>query len=93
MTDVAIMLDIMIGADPLDNLTLEAVPYYPKEGYLAEVVGKDSLKGMKLGMPWYYWNASAVSSTLLLEYQSTNLESSLSIHLDSGSCTKAELPS
>lgn len=72
VADVAIMLDIMVGADPLDNLTLEAVPHYPKDGYLAEVVSKDSLKGMKLGVPWYYWNASAVSQGCLGPRRSAN---------------------
>ncbi|KAH8888545.1 amidase signature enzyme, partial [Thozetella sp. PMI_491] len=56
MADVALMLDIMAGADPLDNLTFEALGHYPEKGYSAEVVGKDALKGMKLGVPWHpYW--------------------------------------
>ncbi|KAK3077257.1 hypothetical protein LTS18_010798, partial [Coniosporium uncinatum] len=49
MADVAMMLDIMIGVDPYDNLTFEALAHYPKKGYSAELVEKCALKGMKLG--------------------------------------------
>ncbi|KAH6957759.1 amidase signature domain-containing protein [Ilyonectria sp. MPI-CAGE-AT-0026] len=57
MKDVAILFDIMAGADRFDNSTFDALSYYPKAGYSAEVVGKDALRGMKLGLPWNpYWS-------------------------------------
>ncbi|KAK3078979.1 hypothetical protein LTS18_006058, partial [Coniosporium uncinatum] len=56
MADVAMMLDIMIGVDPYDNLTFEALAHYPKKGYRAELSKECALKGMKLGVPWDpYW--------------------------------------
>ena len=53
--DVALLLDVMAGADRYDNLTFEALGHYPKNGYTAEVLSKDSLRGMKLGLPWNPW--------------------------------------
>lgn len=62
MKDVAILFDIMAGADRFDNSTFDALSYYPKAGYSAEVVGKDALQGMKLGLPWNpYWSTIGVS--------------------------------
>ncbi|KIV91474.1 hypothetical protein PV10_06010 [Exophiala mesophila] len=54
--DAAILLDIMKGIDSRDNLTFEAAGKYPTDGYTSHVVGKDALRGMKLGVPWEaYW--------------------------------------
>lgn len=62
MKDVSIMLDIMAGPDRYDNLTYEAVGQVPDNGYLPEVTGKQSLRGMKLGLLWNpYWATGAVS--------------------------------
>lgn len=62
MKDVAILFDIMAGADRYDNSTFDALSYYPKAGYSAEVVSKDALRGMKLGLPWNpYWSTISVS--------------------------------
>ncbi|KAH7038380.1 amidase signature domain-containing protein [Microdochium trichocladiopsis] len=56
MKDVSILLDIMVGADKYDNLTLTGVGSYPEKGYASKVVKKQALKGMKLGLPWFpYW--------------------------------------
>jgi amidase len=61
MKDVSILLDIMIGTDRQDNLTLTAVDQYPKSGYRSKVVTKHALKGMKFGMPWNpYWGTNGV---------------------------------
>ena len=61
--DSAILLDIMIGTDKYDNLTYQAVGHYPEDGYTARVVGKDALRGMKLGLPWKaYWKSNSVCS-------------------------------
>lgn len=55
--DVAIMLDIMAGADKYDNATWNALGHHPEDGYASQVVGKESLKGLKLGLPWHpYWS-------------------------------------
>jgi amidase len=63
MPDVAALMDILVGFDPLDNMTFEAVPHHPQHGYLAEIVGKESLQGMKFGVPWEpYWHSGSVSS-------------------------------
>ncbi|KAK7994278.1 amidase signature enzyme [Apiospora marii] len=62
MGDVAMMLDIMHGPDPRDNLTFQAIGRYPQEsrGYSAHVVDKSSLRGMKFGLPWDpYWSTNA----------------------------------
>lgn len=60
--DVAVMLDIMAGPDRLDNLTFDGLGRYPEDGYAAQVVGKDALLGMKLGLPWNpYWSTIGVS--------------------------------
>lgn len=50
--DVALLLDIMAGADQYDNLTFNALGHYPIDGYSANVLTKDTLKGMKIGLPW-----------------------------------------
>lgn len=61
--DVAIMLDIIAGPDRYDNLTFHSLGRHPKNGYAAEVVDKDALKGMKLGLPWNpYWSTWGVSA-------------------------------
>lgn len=61
--DAAILLDMMAGPDRHDNLTFEAIDHIPGKGYAAEVVSKDGLKGMKLGVPWYpYWATNGVRS-------------------------------
>lgn len=65
MGDVAVMLDIVRGPDPKDNLTFQAVGNYPEgsDGYAAHVGDKTSLRGMKLGLPWDpYWSTNAVSA-------------------------------
>ncbi|KAL4955795.1 amidase signature domain-containing protein [Aspergillus filifer] len=60
MKDVAILLDIMAGPDRYDNLTFQAIGHYPEAGYAAEVAGKDTLPGLKLGLPWDpYWSTNA----------------------------------
>ncbi|KAK8072768.1 hypothetical protein PG996_006116 [Apiospora saccharicola] len=62
MTDVAMMLDIMHGPDPRDNLTYQAVGECPEKsvGYTSHVADKSSLQGMKLGLPWDpYWSTNA----------------------------------
>ncbi|KAH7309742.1 amidase signature domain-containing protein [Stachybotrys elegans] len=60
MKDVSIMLDIMVGIDRYDNLTAEAIGHEPPNGYAAEVVDKQALRGMKLGLPWNpYWSTVA----------------------------------
>ena len=67
--DAAILLDIMKGADKYDNLTYQAIGHYPEDGYASKVVGKDALRGMKLGLPWAaYWKSNSVccTATLLL---------------------------
>lgn len=64
MKDVAILLDIMKGVDRHDNLTFEAAGHYPKDSYASQVVGKDALRGLKLGVPWEaYWASNGVRST------------------------------
>jgi len=56
MKDVSILLDIMVGTDTYDNLTLTAVGQPQANSYASKVVGKQALKGMKLGLPWFpYW--------------------------------------
>jgi amidase len=61
MKDVSILLDIMIGTDRLDNLTMTAVDQHPKSGYRSKVVKKHALKGMKFGLPWDpYWGTNGV---------------------------------
>ncbi|KAL3483369.1 amidase signature domain-containing protein [Aspergillus germanicus] len=60
MRDVAILLDIMVGADQYDNLTFQTIGHYPENGYAAEVVGKDALRGLKLGFLWDpFWSTNA----------------------------------
>ncbi|KAK1950836.1 amidase signature enzyme, partial [Colletotrichum sublineola] len=55
--DVSIMLDIMVGPDRYDNLTAEAIGHDPAKRYSAEIVGKEALRGMKLGLPWNpFWS-------------------------------------
>lgn len=55
------LLDIMSGPDRRDKLTFEAIGHQA-DSYSAEVVKKDALKGMKLGLPWDpYWSTLAVS--------------------------------
>lgn len=64
--DAAILLDIMKGIDSHDNLTFEAAGKYPTDGYTSHVVGKDALRGMKLGVPWEaYWASNGVRNPLL----------------------------
>ena len=59
MKDVALILDIISGYDRYDNLTSEA--RYSENGYTAQVVDKDALRGLKLGLPWYpYWSTIQV---------------------------------
>lgn len=59
--DVALLLDIMAGADQYDNLTFNTLGHYPADGYSANVLTKDALKGMKIGLPWNpYWSTNAV---------------------------------
>ncbi|KAK2044727.1 amidase signature enzyme, partial [Colletotrichum somersetense] len=63
MKDVSIMLDIMAGPDHYDNLTAEAIGHDPAKRYSAEVVGKEALRGMKLGLPWNpFWSTVGSSS-------------------------------
>ncbi|KAK7961904.1 amidase family protein [Apiospora aurea] len=58
--DVAVMLDIMHGTDPLDNLTFQAVGKHPVDGYTAHLANKSALRGMKFGIPWDpYWSTNA----------------------------------
>ncbi|KDN68537.1 hypothetical protein CSUB01_12472, partial [Colletotrichum sublineola] len=58
--DVSIMLDIMVGPDRYDNLTAEAIGHDPAKRYSAEIVGKEALRGMKLGLPWNpFWSTGA----------------------------------
>ncbi|KAI1080965.1 amidase signature domain-containing protein [Whalleya microplaca] len=52
MKDVALLLDIMAGPDQYDKLTWNGLGHYPADGYSAHVTNKESLKGMKLGLPW-----------------------------------------
>lgn len=62
MKDVSILLDIMVGLDKYDNLTRTAVERSPEDGYVSKLVGKQALKGMKFGLPWYpYWGTNGVS--------------------------------
>lgn len=62
ISDVAIIFDIIAGADPLDNLTYNALGHIPEDGYASRVVGQEALKGMKLGLPWNpYWATGGVS--------------------------------
>jgi amidase len=64
MEDCAIVLDIMAGLDPRDNLTAESVGRIPDKGYAAEIVDKKALEGMKLGLPWdNYWAKNGVSDS------------------------------
>ena len=59
--DVALLLDVMAGADQYDNLTFSALGQLPTNGYVAHVSSKDELKGMKIGLPWNpYWSTNAV---------------------------------
>ncbi|KAI1453757.1 amidase signature domain-containing protein [Annulohypoxylon moriforme] len=59
MKDVALLLDVMAGADRYDNLTWNALGKYPSGSYAAKVVKQDALKGMKLGIPWNpYWSTN-----------------------------------
>lgn len=61
MQDVSILLDIMIGTDRQDNLTLTSVNAYPESGYRSKIVDKNALKGMKFGLPWKpYWGTNGV---------------------------------
>ncbi|KAK8075530.1 hypothetical protein PG997_010193 [Apiospora hydei] len=58
--DVAVMLDIMRGPDPLDNLTFQAVGKYPVDGYTVHLTNRSALRGMKFGIPWDpYWSTNA----------------------------------
>ncbi|KAK7408461.1 hypothetical protein QQX98_009388 [Neonectria punicea] len=62
--DVALLLDVMSGPDVYDNLTFEALGHYPKDGFASWVKSKDSLKGMKLGLPWNpWWSTNAAINT------------------------------
>lgn len=66
MSDVALLMDIMSGPDRHDNLTFEAIGHQA-ESYSAQLVKKDALQGMKLGLPWDpYWSTIAVSYLPLL---------------------------
>ncbi|XXG99448.1 vacuolar membrane-associated protein iml1 [Hypoxylon texense] len=59
MADVALAMDILVGPDPHDNLTFDAIGHYPENGYASQIAGKDSLRGMKLGIPWDpYWSTN-----------------------------------
>ncbi|KAJ4296860.1 hypothetical protein N0V90_006908 [Kalmusia sp. IMI 367209] len=62
--DVALLLDVMAGADQYDNLTFSALGHFPSSGYTAEVTTKDALKGMRLGLPWNpYWSTNPSVNT------------------------------
>ncbi|KAK0663646.1 putative amidase [Lasiodiplodia hormozganensis] len=62
--DVALLLDVMAGADQYDNLTFSALGQLPTNGYVAHVSSKDDLKGMKIGLPWNpYWSTNAAINT------------------------------
>ena len=64
MNDVALLLDIMAGADQYDNLTWSGLGHYPEDGYSAQIKSQSNLKGMKLGLPWNpYWSTNPVSLT------------------------------
>ncbi|MAD86501.1 MAG: hypothetical protein CL912_26370 [Deltaproteobacteria bacterium] len=52
MADVALLLNIIAGADQHDNLTWTGLGKIPYEGYEAQIAGQSALKGMKLGLPW-----------------------------------------
>jgi amidase len=66
MADAALLLDIMVGSDRYDNLTFQAIGHYAEAGYAQEVVGKEALCGMKLGLPWDpYWSTNGVSLNLV----------------------------
>lgn len=65
------MLDIIAGPDRYDNLTFQSLGRHPSNGYAAEVVDKDALKGMKLGLPWNpYWSTWGVSESNVYSYES-----------------------
>jgi amidase len=56
----------MVGSDRYDNLTFQAIGHYAEAGYAQEVVGKEALCGMKLGLPWDpYWSTNGVSLNLV----------------------------
>jgi amidase len=64
VADVALLLDVMSGADRYDNLTFDSLGHIPVNGYSAEVVSKSALEGMKLGLPWNpYWSTNAAVNT------------------------------
>lgn len=58
---MALIFDIIAGADASDNLTISGLGRTPDSGYMSMVSTKDDLKGMKLGIPWHpYWATAGV---------------------------------
>ncbi|KEY64414.1 hypothetical protein S7711_08472 [Stachybotrys chartarum IBT 7711] len=65
MKDVSILLDIMVGTDRYDNLTFQAIGHEPEGNYASEIVGREALRGMKLGLLWNpYWSTGASNPAL-----------------------------
>ncbi|KAK4740320.1 hypothetical protein R3W88_004017 [Solanum pinnatisectum] len=49
VTDAVYMLDVIVGSDPRDEVTLEAAKYIPEGGYKQFLV-EDGLKGKRIGI-------------------------------------------
>ncbi|XP_043717868.1 probable amidase At4g34880 [Telopea speciosissima] len=64
VSDAVHVLDVIVGYDPRDQITLDAAQYIPTDGY-RQFLRIDGLRGKKIANLWYYFkNAYAEDSPI-----------------------------